>query len=55
METSQHGPTPVGVIDEIEDIERLEPLDAYQAQVIDLIRSGLADGVDVVDVSGAIV
>ena len=54
METSQHSPTPVRVIDEIGDIERLEPLDAYQAQVIDLVRSGLADGIDAVDVSGAI-
>lgn len=54
METPQHGPTPVRVIDEIGDIDRLEPLDAYQGQVLDLIRSGLADGVDVLDLSGAV-
>ena len=51
METPQHGPAPVRAIDEIAGIDRLEPLDAYQGQLLDLIRSGLADGVDVLDVS----
>jgi CBS domain-containing protein len=54
MESPQHGPAPVRVIDELAGIDRLEPLDAYQGQVLDLIRSGLADGVDAVDVSGAV-
>ena len=34
MESPQHGPAPVRVIDEIERIDRLEPLDAYQGQVL---------------------
>lgn len=54
METPQHGPAPVRVIDEIGDIDRLEPLDAYQGQVLDLIRSGIAAGGDVLDVSRAV-
>jgi len=54
METPQHGPSPVRVVDEIRDIMRLEALDAYQGQVLDVIRSGLADGVDVVDISGSV-
>ena len=54
MEAPQRGPTPVRAIDAILGIDRLEPLDSYQGQVLDLIRSGLADGVDVLDVSGAV-
>ena len=54
MESPQHGPAPVRVIDELERIDRLGPLDAYQGQVLELIRSGLADGVDAVDISGAV-
>lgn len=54
MEAPQHGPTRVRAIDEVPGIDRLEPLDAYQGQVLDLIRSGLADGIDVLDVSGAV-
>ena len=54
MESPQHGPAPVRVIDELERIDRLGPLDAYQDQVLELIRSGLADGVDAVDISGAV-
>ena len=54
MEAPQRGPTPVLAIDAVPGIDRLEPLDAYQGQVLDLIRSGLADGVDVLDVSGAV-
>jgi CBS domain-containing protein len=54
MESPQHGPAPVRVIDELVEIDRLAPLDAYQGQVLDLIRSGLSDGVDAVDVSGAV-
>lgn len=50
----QHGPTPERVVDEISSIEHLEPLAAYQGRVLDLIRSGLAAGVDVVDVSGVV-
>ena len=54
MEAPQRGPTPVLAIEAVPGIDRLEPLDAYQGQVLDLIRSGLADGVDVLDVSGAV-
>lgn len=54
METPQHEPAPVRIIDEIRGIDRLEPLDDYQGQVLDLIRSGLADGADVLDVSAAV-
>ena len=54
MESPQHGPAPVRVIDELERIDRLGPLDAYQGQVLELIRSCLADGVDAVDISGAV-
>lgn len=54
MNGPQHGPAPVRVIDEIEAIDRLDPLDAYQAQVLDLIRSGLAAGGDVLEVSRAV-
>lgn len=54
MNGPQHGPAPVRVIDEIEAIDRLDPLDAYQAQVLDLIRSGLAAGGDVLETSRAV-
>lgn len=54
LETPQYDPDPVRVIDEIVDIDRLEPLDGYQGQVLDLIRSGLAAGVDVLEVSAAV-
>ena len=54
MESPQYGPAPVRVIDELEHIDRLGPLDAYQGQVLGLIRSGLADGADAVDISGAV-
>lgn len=54
MQTPRHGSTPVRAIDRISDIESLGPLDAYQGQVLDLIRSSLADGVDVIEVSGAV-
>lgn len=54
METPLQGPSPVRVIDEIWGIDRLEPLDAYQGQVLDLVRSGLSDGVDALDISGSL-
>lgn len=54
METPQHGPTPGRVIDSLGDITRLDALDVYQGRVLDTIRSGLGDGVDAVDVSGAV-
>lgn len=54
METPQHGPALVPVIDEIAGIERLEPLDAYRGQVLDLVRAGLAGGGDVLDVTRAV-
>lgn len=54
METPQHGRTPVRVVDEVCRIDRLEPLDGYQRQVLELIRSGLAEGADVLDVSAAV-
>ncbi len=54
MESPQHGRSPVRVIDDLERIDRLGPLDAYQAQVLEVIRSGLADGVGALDISGAV-
>ncbi|HZJ05100.1 MAG TPA: putative nucleotidyltransferase substrate binding domain-containing protein [Nocardioidaceae bacterium] len=54
METPQHGRTPVRVIDELGGTDGLEPLDAYQGQVLDLIRSGLETGVDILDLSGTV-
>lgn len=54
MEAPQQGPAPIHAIDEVPGIDRLEPLDAYQDQVLDLIRSGLADGTDVLAISGAV-
>lgn len=54
MDIPYCGTTAVPVIDEVADIERLEPLDAYQDQVLDLIRTGLSSGVDALEVSGAV-
>lgn len=45
---------PARVTGELVDIDRLEPLDRYQAQVLELIGSALEDGVDALEVSGAV-
>ena len=47
-------PPRVRVIEEIDGIDRLEPLDAYQSQLVDLVRARLAAGVDALDVTGAV-
>lgn len=54
MVMPQHGPGHVHVIGEVGGIDRLEPLDAYQGQVVDLVRASLAAGVDALDVSRAV-
>ncbi len=54
MEIPHYGPAAVRVIEEVADIARLEPLDTYQDQVLDLIRTGLSSGVDALEVSGAV-
>jgi CBS domain-containing protein len=54
MEMPQHGPSDINVIGEVGGIHRLEPLDAYQGQVVDLVQSRLDDGVDALEVSGAV-
>jgi len=54
MERPLQGPPPLHVVGEVGGIDRLEPLDAYQAQVVDLVRGLLADRVDALDVSQAV-
>jgi CBS domain-containing protein len=53
METP-HNASPVRVIEEIDGIDRLEPLGAYQSQLVDLVRARLAAGVNALDVTGAV-
>ena len=53
METP-HNACPVRVIEEVDGIDRLEPLGAYQSQLVDLIRARLAAGAHALDVTGAI-
>ena len=38
METP-HNASPVRVIEEVDGIDRLEPLGAYQSQLVDLVRA----------------
>lgn len=54
METPRHDAGPVRAAAEVVAIDRLEPLDAYQGQVLTLIRDLLAEGADVLEVSGAV-
>jgi Putative nucleotidyltransferase DUF294/Putative nucleotidyltransferase substrate binding domain len=49
-----HNASPVRLIEEIDGINRLEPLDAYQSQLVDLVRARLAAGVNALDVTGAV-
>jgi hypothetical protein len=53
METP-HNASPVRIIEEVDGIDRLEPLGAYQSQLVDLVRARLAAGVDALDVTGAV-
>ncbi len=53
METP-HNACPIRVIEEVDGIDRLEPLDAYLSQLVDLVRARLAAGVDALDVTGAV-
>lgn len=53
METP-HNASPVRVIEEVDGIDRLEPLGAYQSQLVDLVRARLAAGVNALDVTGAV-
>ena len=53
METP-HNASPVRVIEEVDGIDRLEPLEAYQSQLVDLVRARLAAGVNALDVTGAV-
>jgi CBS domain-containing protein len=53
METP-HNACPVRVIEEVDGIDRLEPLGAYQSQLVDLVRARLAAGLDALDVTGAV-
>ena len=43
METP-HNASPVRVIEEVDGIDRLEPLGAYQSQLVDLVRAASRPG-----------
>ena len=49
-----HSASPVRLIEEIDGINRLEPLDAFQGQLVGLVRARLAAGADALDVTGAV-
>ena len=53
METP-HNSSPIRVIEEIDGIDRLEPLGAYQSQVVALVRARLMAGVNALDVTAAV-
>ena len=54
VQTPSHDFAPVRVADELVSIDRLEPLDGYQAEVLGYIHAALADGTDALEVSGAV-
>ena len=49
-----HSASPVRLLEEIDGINRLEPLDAFQGQLVGLVRARLAAGADALDVTGAV-
>ena len=53
METP-HNSSPIRVIEEIDGIDRLEPLGAYQSQLVALVRARLMAGVNALDVTAAV-
>ena len=54
METPAHDAAQVSAIAEITALDRLDPLDDYPRQIVELTRAGLAGGEDALAISGAI-
>ena len=54
MSTPGHRLAPYDVVDELDRIDRLEPLDGYQQAILRLTRDLLASDVDVLDVSSVV-
>jgi CBS domain-containing protein len=54
MGTPPQGDAPVRAIGELRSVDDLRPLDDYRRQVLDLIRTALAKGTDVLEVSGLV-
>jgi CBS domain-containing protein len=54
MSTSGHHLAPHDLVDELDSVDRLEPLGGYRHAVLRLIQGRLGDGGDVLDVSSAV-